>query len=285
MILKRKKELNKTGVLDPENTGASPWKMVRRILFWLFNTICFAFIVYQTILYFQDRNAVKTYLGHLRETGVINAQYAPYENALKLRDHLLKVINPKSDTCKFFSHSTRPLWGYRTSTIIKYKEGQCGEVARLLLNLFSFLDLPSRKVYLYTCGRIHAALEIHDGLKWIVLDTIEAPANFREYTVKEAKAITDYFQEGLRGVVSPKEGIRTFGFINYSYFNWNKLLNNWIFGKLGFSVYTHRPVLDRLQIILENPPLLFALLVLFLQVLVNLILFTFKWIYAYCRKD
>ena len=115
---------------------------------------------------------------------------------------------------------------------------------------------------------MHCVLEVFDGGGWILIDTINSLPDFKEHTEEEKKGIKDYFEIGSHRVVIPSEGIKKFGFTNYGCFNWNKLFNNRVF---RCEVYMHGTILDKFQLILENPSLFFAAIFLTLWCCISII--------------
>ena len=206
-----------------------------------FTIVSLISVIYFSFLYVQDKHYVKGYIKYLNENSIINGEMSSYEKSIGIRDFILRSINTDLRTCKFFDYSRRPLWGYRVSDILKSREGQCGEGTRLLINILSALDIPSRRVYLYNYTMNHALVEIFDGKYWILLDSINSPPNFREYTIFEKRRIEDYFNTNKRNWTVPKEKMAAFGFYNYSYFNWNKLSSNKF---LKTEIYMHKPLFD-----------------------------------------
>jgi hypothetical protein len=233
----------------------------------LINLVFLIGIVYNLAQYATDKKVLDWYISELRSQGVISDTLAAYDVALSVRDHLLVDINYDLNTCEFFDLATRPFWSYRVSEIIDHREGQCVESTRLMVNIFSRLGIPSRKVYLFG-DKMHCVMEVHDGGQWVLLDTINSPPGFKEFSDAERSAVTGYFQVLHNGVVIPEDITKGFGYSNYGYFNWNKMFNR---SPFMCEVYMHGAVLDRFQVMLENPPLFFAVLLLLVLAVIDII--------------
>lgn len=231
------------------------------------NVIFLVGIIYNLVQYSTDKKVLDWYVSELRSQGVINDTLGAYDMTLSVRDHLLKDLNYDLKTCGFFDLATRPFWSYRVSEIIEHREGQCVESTRLMINIFSSLGIPSRKVYLFG-DKMHCVMEIHDGREWILLDTINSPPGFKEFSDAQGTGITGYFELLPNGAVIPREMTRAFGYSNYGYFNWNKVFNR---NPFRCETYMHGATLDRFQVMLENPPLFFAVVLLVVLAIIDII--------------
>jgi hypothetical protein len=231
------------------------------------NVLFLVGIIYNLAQYATDNKVLDSYIDELRSQAVISDTLSAYDVTLSVRDHLLVDINYDLKTCEFFDLTTRPFWSYRVSDIIEHREGQCVESTRLMVNIFSRLGIPSRKVYLFG-DKMHCVMEVHDGREWILLDTINSPAGFKEFSQAHRTAVTGYFQHLRNGVVIPNDMTKGFGYSNYGYFNWNKVFNR---SPFICEVYMHGAALDRFQIILENPPLFFAVALLVVLAIIDII--------------
>jgi hypothetical protein len=186
------------------------------------NIIISIVLVYFTGLYMQDRAYLKEYLQKLKSENVFSGENNNFMKAVNIRNAVKKGININRKTHRYFDLSKKPLWGYRISDIIKYMEGQCGEGTRLLINIFHNLNIPARRVYLFGYKNMHAVVEIYVRDKWILIDTINSPQGFIKYTTEHKASVQDHFKLDSRNRTAPKKVMNSFGFQNFSYFNWNK---------------------------------------------------------------
>ena len=201
--------------------------------------------------YLRDLNFYKKYINtHL---GYIKTLPSITEKAEAIRDYVRKEIKPVSHG-KFYNVDRRPFLRHTARETLIYKEGQCGEGTRVIINLLSVIGVKARRVYL--CGEGgHVALEYYNGEKWIFLDSINSPQWFYKETTKDRLPVASFFGENksIGCVIPPYRYGPTF--TNYSYFWFGKIVPK----STGLMMYLHKPLPYMFTIINENPPLLLGI--------------------------
>lgn len=157
---------------------------------------------------------------------------------------------------KFYDVADRPALRHTAVETWTHAEGQCGEGARLIVNLLlangieaSRINLSNEKTQFY-----HTAVAYQAEGKWWLLDSINSPEGFPEWASANNKPMSELVRVEMHPggalLVQPDNPF----FARYSFFSWARIFGdkfevNQFVGMPRFVVY-----------ITEKPPLLKALL-------------------------
>ncbi len=154
-----------------------------------------------------------------------------------------------------YSPAERPFLRHTAWETLVSGQGACGEVARVMVNLFRALGIPaSRVVITNDAGFNHTAMAYEDGGKWYLLHTIKGREGFEAWTRAEPRRLKDLvrteYHDGGGLLINAQNPY----FTRYSYFNWAR-----VFGA-AVEINQLDPFPGFVVEIIENPPLLLAIL-------------------------
>lgn len=188
-----------------------------------------------------------------------------YEDILDVRNFILYDIDYNSPSIQF----ERPKIGWSVGTIIRKKQGLCGEGARLLYHIYKKFGIDSRRVIIYNNHIFHVILEVKYEDKWILMESIKNyEGEYFKNLLDSAKSpILYFFKIGPKGYsIIPDSSNKRWGYTNFSYLPLNGIFNNFY---TKTEIYVHQPLCPLINYILESPPLFYLIILSLIMLLVN----------------
>lgn len=178
----------------------------------------------------RDSIALNTYIEGFESDLDDNDSYSTAHQVQQFVAHDLDCRAP----FEMFNIMKRPFKGYDLYSILKFREGQCGEGVKLIFRILKKFDIESRRIYLFGEKSMHALLEIQIENEWYLLDTINSPLG----DIPDSTSIDEIFtfQNARFNIITNEEDF--FGKIQYSYLSVNRLIRRW---KVAVFVYKPLP--------------------------------------------
>jgi hypothetical protein len=225
--------------------------------------------VYFLVLFYLDQREVSGFTNKIiaKSGNAYSLSDANFNQVVSIRDSVVFEIDQN-----ILRLGKRKIWGHRVSQIIKKRAGHCGEVTRLLVNVFRRLNIPARRVTFFGRGMMHAVIEARIGGKWLILDTANGPKGFREFATANPASISSHFLKSSSLMINTcvaSEELQHFNIFSYSYF-YN--LNPIFLRLFKLQVILLQPLPVWVYYLLENPPLLAALASFFFLVMIAIYL-------------
>lgn len=205
------------------------------------------------------RDLYSYYIERTQLQGVVDslelAGKSPGE-AAALIQHAVRARTSTRSNGLHYSVKSRPKLRHTAWQTWQMAEGQCGEGARLIVNLLQLAGVPATRVNLTNSSPrfYHTAVAYQDKGEWWFLDTINSSAEFLEWSRLEPRAMSSLvsikMHHGGALLISSQNPY----FERYSYAPWTRIL-----GK-SMEVNQFIPLPQWLNHILENPNLILGLL-------------------------
>lgn len=206
--------------------------MNKKILPLFFTIISFFIFLFFSVKTIQDAIALRIYI---EQHEPLPDDLNPVEIGYVVRKWIVEDINSRGDF-KLFNIHNRPLKGYSISSILKYREGQCGEGTKLMYHILKHFGVNSRRIYIFSDNTMHSMLEVKDGSSYYLLDTINSPiGDIPAYT-----RIIDIFALSSNSYQIIKNKKSFYRMKQYSYLSLNKFLEKW---KIAVFIYDPLPPL------------------------------------------
>lgn len=230
----------------------------------IFNVIIIFMIFYFSIRHLIGYIMLNKYLSDIEKIYNISKPYDK-EEVITLVKHYQKNINCKDPTIAI----NRPKIGWTLYTILKRKQGLCGEGARLLFHSLALSGIQSRRIYMHGNNGLHVILEFKNNNKWLIMETINGfGEDFNRKVFETDITLDSLFSIGpYRFHYTPKNYIYNYGINNFSYLPLNGVLNNKTFKT---EIYVHKPLPFFVNYILESPDLLYVIILLIILLIINL---------------
>lgn len=208
--------------------------------------------IYFIILYSDDQKEVSLFLEKIK-SNLENGEKEflnDYDYLIQIRDKVVSEIS-----LDMTGLGKRHQWGYRVSTIIKKGSGKCGEVTRLIINLFHNLRVPARRVTLMRKEFMHAVIEVNIDGRWILMDTANGPTGFKDVVTRNPRSVAEYFRKPQGNKFYTLGAEREFEQFDVTYYTYFINMNSILYKLFGIHLYLIKPLPSWLIYLLENPPL------------------------------
>ncbi|MFW5793364.1 MAG: transglutaminase domain-containing protein [Bacteroidota bacterium] len=121
-------------------------------------------VLFLGIRVIEERILLKRYIEEVEQAKNISQPYSS-NDIFKIRDYILSDIDFKSSDIA----PSRPKIGWTVRTILKKRQGLCGEGSRLLFHILRHDKIKSRRIYLHGNSTLHVAIEYYDQSdEWVL---------------------------------------------------------------------------------------------------------------------
>lgn len=221
---------------------------------------------------------LRTYVHESRQINVIVKSLnieglEPAEKARSIQNAVRTRVLPTS-IGKSYDVRNRPKLRHTAIETWNSCEGQCGEGARLLVNLLQAANIPATRVNLSssTSGFAHTAAAYQDQREWILLDSINSSDQFFAWATETPRPMSSLVKVTMHPGGALLVKTHNPYFDRYSYAPWPRLFGT----KVEINQFTPFP--QWLTHILENPPLFVFILKFSLCVIAGLTLNVLVWL-------
>jgi len=199
--------------------------------------IFFTFSCYNFFLHLKEERAIEQYL---KSNGISLDAPLSKELAIKVSEIVYRDFNTNTKTWKHLDLKRRPFLRNSVSELLVWKEGVCGEGARVIVRLLQKLGFDATRINLYTPklgGTGHVAVSVLLNGKEFFVDTINSPSWFHRL-VKESNVGTYCYSIIHYKVRLERKGkeckmlVEHYPLYSYEAIPFSKILN-----LLGFDVY------------------------------------------------
>ncbi len=168
---------------------------------------------------------------------------------------------------KWLNYMDRPFLRPTAWETWSQARGACGEASRVMINMLLSQGVPATRINMVGPRFTHTAVAYKDGNAWYLVDSINGPASFRDWSRSNELPVSDlvalYFHPGG----GTRVDVNNPYFERYSFFNWSRLFH-WA------EVNQRVPFPIPITMLIENPPLLTGLV----KLGVALVVLVFGWI-------
>ncbi len=188
-----------------------------------------------------------------REIG--DGETDPHVLALRVDRAMTAHVRKATRESEWYRPADRPIFRHRAMETYRHREGACGEVARLMINALQALGVSAHRIILYGArNEFHHVAVMYEVAERKYLLPGLVSYNFRDWALADRRTLAAMIPMGIgNGAALWSQAENPF-FDDYSFLNWSRIFKKWI------KVSQYVPFPDWVTMVLENPPLLKAML-------------------------